>query len=101
MSGQWADSNRRAELPTDWPQRREAVKARAGGRCEVTMRNGTRCRDKGTECHHLGDKTDHSLPMLQWICHWHHAIETARQASAASNIVTNQYPKGTHPGLKS
>jgi 5-methylcytosine-specific restriction protein A len=96
----WDSSNRRSELPTDWEQRRQTVKARAGGRCEVHMRNGSRCRDKGTECHHLGDKTDHRIEKLQWICHWHHARETAKQATEARGTLTERYPTRKHPGLR-
>lgn len=77
----WSNEQRRsAELPRDWPTRRRQVEARAGGQCEQVQANGERCPNRGTECHHAGDRDDHRLESLQWLCRDCHEVETQWQA---------------------
>lgn len=82
MSGRWSSSNRRAELPPDWQQRRLQVKARAGGRCEAA-RHVAECNGIGTDCDHVNDPRDHSLANLQWLSSPCHKAKTQREAQAA------------------
>lgn len=64
-------SNRRAELPPDWPVRRSIVAARAHGMCEARTHD-PRCDGTGRECDHIDGRDNHSLDNLQWLstpCH--------------------------------
>lgn len=103
MSGGWERStpDRKSRLPDDWQARRKAVAERAGGRCEMRMANGSRCRDKGTDCDHVKAGDNHSLENLQWICTWHHRKKTAAEGNAARVPKTAKHPGEAHPsGMK-
>ncbi len=95
----WENSNRRDELPADWQQRRAAVEARAGGRCEARRRDGSRCWDKGTDCDHKDRGNNHDLDNLQWLCTWHHARKSSAEGNATRRRETNKRPAERHPGL--
>ena len=95
MSGRWTSSNRRAELPPDWSRRRQAVKARAGGRCEAE-RHVPECDGIGTDCDHVGDAHDHSLANLQWLSSPCHKAKTQREAQEARP--KRQREPEPHPG---
>lgn len=90
----WVTSNRRDELPDNWPALRQAVKRRADGRCEYRFPNGGRCREPGTDCDHVGDREDHSPGNLQWLCSRHHQMKTQSQSADARRIIA---AKGRHP----
>lgn len=79
----WSTSNRRAELPADWRERRERVRRRAGGRCEWVSPSGVRCKRDGTDADHAGDRMDHDD--LQWLCPIHHKRKTAGEARSAKS----------------
>lgn len=104
MSGRWADSARSQALPADWPQRRDTVRRRAGGRCEGRV-EGVRCPARGTECDHV---TPHArggaddLSNLQWLCTPCHKRKTAKEAAQARAAIRNRRyrPPEPHPGLK-
>jgi 5-methylcytosine-specific restriction enzyme A len=107
VSGKWASSNRRAELPADWEWRRGETKKRAGGRCEAMSQitgdrkeyaHGTRCERKGSECDHTGDKMDHSLDKLEWLCWLHHRNRTQKQATDARWQELPPKREERHPG---
>jgi 5-methylcytosine-specific restriction protein A len=86
----WERSDRRSRLPADWAARREAVRARAGGLCEL-------CNAPGNQCDHVERGDDHSLENLQWLCRRCHTAKTQREANAAR--VSERRPPGRHPGL--
>lgn len=88
----WVTSNRRDELPENWPALRQAVKRRAGGRCEYRFPNGGRCREPGTDADHAGDRNDHDT--LAWLCRRHHDLRTQQQSAEARRIIA---AKGRHP----
>lgn len=98
----WEGSDRKSRLPSDWPRRRAEVKARAGGRCEVLMKSGKRCHDKGTDCDHVIPGDDHELSNLQWICDWHHKQKSSREGhdAYAAQRAKRLRPETPHPGLK-
>jgi hypothetical protein len=101
MSGHWASSDRRSRLPADWPKRRAATKARAGGRCEGLSFDGEpiwhdqRCNGLGSECDHRSDPDNHDD--LQWLNHWCHNVKTQAEATAARPSRTR--PQPSHPGV--
>lgn len=103
MGEQWSGSTRKQRLPRDWDERRAAVSARAGGRCEATMRDGTRCVEPGTDCDHVRRGDNHALSNLQWLCGWHHDKKTAREAAEARRFMrvpSARKPREKHPGLR-
>lgn len=64
MGQQWSRSDRKRRLPHDWEQRRATIRDRASGRCQATMRDGTRCTEPGTDCDHIMHGDNHSLTNL-------------------------------------
>lgn len=98
MSGRWASSSRRSELPSDWAHRRQVVKRRAGGQCQAE-KHEPRCTGVGTECDHVGDKHDHSLANLRWLSAPCHQAITQAQARAGRAKLTQRRPTEPHPGL--
>jgi 5-methylcytosine-specific restriction protein A len=104
VSGKWADSTRRHALPPDWPQRRNAVRRRANGRCEGRVR-GVRCPNRGAECDHITPHTEggtDDLSNLQWLCTPCHKRKTGQEAAQARAAIRNRRfrPPDPHPGLK-
>lgn len=105
MSGGWAGSDRRARLPDDWEDRRAAVKARAGGRCEYIIfprRGGYfRCGAEGADADHIDRGDDHSLGNLRWICPPHHRHKSSSEGNAAKAAIKargrRELPQ--HPGF--
>lgn len=99
----WSTSQRKTELPANWQSLRAQAKARAGGVCERRDTTGTRCTAQGRELHHTGDKHDHRLENLQWICPPHHQEETNRQAKAAQHtkyVAAKKRTPEPHPGIR-
>ena len=94
-------TGRASRLPTDWAKRRERVAARAGGRCEAMLHDGGgRCEEPGSECDHIMRGDDHGLDNLQWLCHWHHAQKTRREALEALKAKNERNSRpAKHPGL--
>ena len=86
-------------LPRDWSRRRALTRDRANGRCEWTDEHG-RCPEPGTDCDHVGDRDDHRLSNLRWLCRWHHNIHTAAQSAEARALVDAKrwHPVEPHPG---
>jgi 5-methylcytosine-specific restriction protein A len=103
MGQQWSGSDRKARLPADWEQRRATIRDRAGGRCQATMRDGTRCIEPGTDCDNIVHGDDHSPTNLQWLCRWHHNRKIALEALEArrfTRVPSARKPRETHPGLR-
>lgn len=105
MSG-WESSGRRTELPSDWPERVDRTRERAGGRCEAasqitdwgkTYAHGTRCERAGTDCDHKSDRDNHDD--LQWLCSLHHRRKTQKE-SAEGKAARKLPPRREepHPG---
>lgn len=97
----WDGRSRAPHLPPDWDERRAYVAARAGGRCEGVMGDGTRCVEAGCECDHVEHGDDHDVSNLQWLCSWHHKRKTQREARAElSALRAARVPRRRpHPGL--
>lgn len=101
MSGGWADSTRRQELPSDWPDRRETALQRDGYRCTQPLRDGGgRCPAPATDVDHIKHGNDHSLANLASLCSWHHNQKSAREGQAARTPPPPlRRPPERHPGL--
>lgn len=76
----WHGSTRRAQLPPDWARRRRTVLQR-DPLCTLAITCGGLALS--TECHHTGDKRDHSLENLAGVCANCHRAATQQQAAEA------------------
>ena len=105
MSRGWKGSQRKEELPKDWPAIRAEVLERDGERCTWKMHTGRRCSQKATDVDHVGDKHDHGTkgnrPNLRSLCAHHHLQHTAQQAgdAASARKARSNRPPEEHPGL--
>lgn len=100
MSGGWANSERRAELPPDWKTViRPAVIKRDKGKCRWPRPNGGICGAPGNQVDHKGDRLDHRIEALQLLCERHHNAKSSQQGVEARAKVSNRRPKERHPGL--
>lgn len=97
MSGQWAGSTRRHELPDDWPQRRAYVLARDNHRCRW-HEHSTTCGRAATDVDHITPGDDHRYENLQALCSEHHAIKSSREGNDAPRV-TRWRPVEPHPGI--
>ena len=110
MTPRWATSTRKYELPKDWPQRRKITRRQARDRCEgpVNLETGRRdqevprCENTGTDCDHVGDRDDHSLTNLQWLCTKCHEVKTKHEAREAlrAKMRRGKRKPVPHPGLR-
>lgn len=96
-SNRFATSKRRYELPPNWKSLRKIVERRADYRCEWVS-GGRRCPAPGTDCDHIGDRHDHRLENLQWLCHPHHEVKTKAEAAAARRRNSGLRPTKPHIG---
>ena len=105
MAGGWVGSTRKESLPSDWEQRRSAVKRRADGRCErIKTSTGKRCANPGTDCDHVvrpADGGTDELANLEWLCGWHHRAKTSREGNDArkASQARGKRPQRPHPGF--
>lgn len=98
MSGGWAGSRRRYELPPNWQsQIRPAILQRDGHRCRGL--DGKHCGRPATDVDHIGDRDDHRPENLQALCADCHAVKSSREGNAARWAVREQRPGERHPGL--
>ena len=103
MAG-WQGSTRRATLPPDWYKLRQAVKARDKGKCRCPgcpKCVGGPCITPGTDCDHIGSRTNHALTNLRLLCGACHLHRTGRQGGTAPRKArpTGKRPPEQHPGV--
>ncbi len=101
MPGHWQGAADRARFPKDWPHRRAKRREIAEGRCEWIKANGIRCNtecwDDG-ECDHHGDRNDHRIESLRWLCKKHHGRKSSQQGNAAKTPgPSRNRPPEAHP----
>ncbi|BDI23537.1 hypothetical protein L3i23_23130 [Herbiconiux sp. L3-i23] len=98
----WKGSNRRAQLPTDWPQIRAAILDRDSHRCQhVRTDTGQRCLRPARQVDHYVPGNDHRPSNLRALCDWHHNQKSGREGGTASVAARRaRKPKSPqHPGL--
>lgn len=99
MPGQWEDSDRRTRLPTDWPQRCAAVRARDGDTCWLCGQPGADTIDHkqvgdNHELDNLAPVHDRNPPH----CHRYKSSAEGNTARAALRAQLTT-PREPHPGL--
>ncbi|GAA1051362.1 hypothetical protein GCM10009569_34820 [Arthrobacter russicus] len=96
----WSGSTRKATLPPDWQQRRQAVFKRDGYQCtHIRHDTGQRCTQPATDCDHTGDRQDHRLQSLTSLCSYHHQGKSSSQGGKANKPIKETRPQEQHPGL--
>ena len=99
MSGSWAGSDRRTELPPNWETEiRPAVLQRDRHRCQW-LTHDTRCGRPARQVDHIRPGSDHSLRNLRALCDDHHAAKSSAEGNAARWANRATRPAEQHPGL--
>lgn len=93
----WNGSDRRSELPDDWPDRRAKVLKRDEYRCRLLWDDG--CEGTATDVDHIKRGNDHRLSNLQAACGWCHDRKSSAEGNAARKRYSKRRPKERHPGL--
>lgn len=99
----WQSSNRRSELPPDWPRRRARILRRDRRRCRWPLTFGGECGAEANEVDHRRDPHDHSPANLWALCTWHHQRKTLTESSAARRETptrTRRRVAEPHPGME-
>lgn len=97
MSGQWASSNRRSELPANWHWLRGHVRKRDKGVCQWPVGDSICGKPGDGGVDHKNDPHDHRPENLWLLCAGHHKHKT--QAEAMAGRVFAKRPAEKHPGL--
>jgi 5-methylcytosine-specific restriction protein A len=98
----WNTSKRRKTETQEFKLNRGLAIERDNGRCQALMRDGTQCKDAGTQCDHiisLANGGTDALDNLQMLCSWHHNKKTSQEGRDARKTVSMYRPKEAHPGL--
>jgi len=103
MPGGWGDSDRRSELPPDWPKIREERLKKDDYRCTWRLPSGARCPRAATDVDHRDQSKsdDHSQGNLQSLCGHHHAKKTAMEGfrGRRKGRGPRRQPEA-HPGIR-
>ncbi len=102
----WINSDRHDTLPRDWGYRAAFAKNRALGQCEwpgytagrAERLPGERCLFAGSDADHIGDRHNHGLDNLQWLCGPHHQQKTINDRRTRRG--SDRRPPERHPGLR-
>lgn len=100
MPGQWAGSDRKAELPRNWDIIRAEILLRDHHMCQWVDR-GVKCLAYANEVDHIRDPHDHNPHNLRALCSPHHARKSSAEGNDARRrlMAKLQLPKRPHPGL--
>lgn len=100
--GGWANSDRRARLPADWPKRQRACLRRdpvctcRGELDGCRLHLGRPCSSPSTEADHLVRGDDHSPENLGGKCHPCHERKTIAERL---KLAPRRRPPEPHPGM--
>jgi 5-methylcytosine-specific restriction endonuclease McrA len=100
----WAGSNRRRELPADWPRIRRRILKRDGGRCRSRLDDESRCPAIANQVDHIIPSGSDADENLQSLCAHHHGIKSAQEGAAAGRakkaLIAKRFKnEERHPGL--
>lgn len=90
----WDSSNRKSELPADWPQRRRRVGDRDGWRCQWPRTGRGICGSPARDCDHREGSHDHRDEALWMLCRFHHNRKTQGESAEARREII---AKTRHP----
>lgn len=99
MGSSWQGSNRRSELPANWPAIRQAVLSRDGHQCTWIESDSVRCIKRATDVDHIINGGSHELTNLRALCAWHHSRKSSAEGNAARKRVSMRRKAPPHPGL--
>lgn len=100
----WTTSQRKGQLPADWPQRRTVVLQRDRHRCRCTTdgchNNPGMCGASATQVDHEVPGNDHRLTNLRALCAPCHKTKTNLESQQARGVgPLRKRPAEAHPGL--
>lgn len=96
----WDNSDRRSELPKDWPRRRSFVLLRDEYRCTERDQYDRRCSRFATDVDHIQPGANHDPANLRSVCRHHHNQKSSQEGNAARRRFTKKHPKEKHPGMR-
>lgn len=82
MARGWNGSNRRHELPKDWPRIRAAVLKRDAHQCQLRIPG--LCTNVATDVDHIGDRNQHLPENLRAACAPCHRRRTGIQGGTSA-----------------
>ncbi|SLK64843.1 HNH endonuclease [Mycobacteroides abscessus] len=95
----WDTSNRRADLPSDWEERRQEVLHDAEGVCEIRWAG---CLGWATDVDHIERGNDHSKRNLRAACKSCHGKKSSAEGVAQRTKLRamRRRPPERHPGSR-
>lgn len=98
----WETSNRKAELPREWPSIRRRILTRDRYSCRWPMSSGSACGAAANQVDHIERGSDHSDANLRALCRWHHDRKSAQEGVEARKPRPKQRREGEpHPAFRS
>lgn len=93
----WANSDRRAGLPKDWPARRKRILQRDDYLCQI---RGPRCTGRATDVDHIERGNNHDETNLQSVCRPCHDQKTSVESTERRRQLrqARHRPRDRHPG---
>lgn len=98
----WSTSNRKAQLPADWPHRCKFVLNRDRHRCQhIRYDTGRKCGAFANQVDHKDQSLswDHSYGNLQSLCEHHHNVKSSSEGGQAAAARRKAARRRRHPGL--
>ncbi len=98
----WANSDRRARLPADWPRIRRRILRRDKHACTNRFSDGGTCGRPATEVDHIAAGDDHTDANLRALCAPCHRRKSSSEGGTASaaHLVSEKRPARPHPALE-
>lgn len=98
----WSTSNRKAQLPDDWPQICKFILKRDRNRCQhIRFDTERKCLQYANQVDHRDQSRswDHSPSNLQSLCEYHHRVKSSSEGGTAASARRQAAKKRRHPGL--
>lgn len=94
MTGKWAGSTRKSQLPADWPRIRRLVLEHHHYACRAPG-----CGEWATDVDHIIPGHDHSAANLRPLCAWHHRQKSAAEGGRSGTRYYRKRREEKHPGI--